>query len=91
MKSRFSFYGKVKDPIRRVLKLLCGGNDPPTFIQGYDYSNLTDEQHTQLQDWVGMNISKDIHWSTAIGIIEASEQIVAEAVANANIPPKETE
>jgi hypothetical protein len=32
-----------------------------------------------------------LYWSTGIGIIEAAETIVAEAVANANIPPKDYE
>jgi len=90
MKNRFSYYGQIKDPIRSVLKLLCGGSEPPPYVQGYDYDNLTDDQHSQLQDWVGMHISEEIIWSTAIGIIDAAENIVAEAVANANILPEET-
>jgi hypothetical protein len=87
--SRFSSYGRVMDPLRAVLRLLCGGVEPPEYVRGYDYGNLTDDQHQALQDWVNCNLAPEIDWSTGIGVIEASEQIVAEAVANANIAPKE--
>lgn len=77
---------QVANPIRDVLKLLCGGKEPPEFVRGYDYSNLTDAQHSELQNWVGMNMDRSIEWSTAIGIIDAAESIVIEAAGNANIP-----
>lgn len=88
--TKFYSQGRPKDPIRQVLRRLVG-KSPPKFVRGYNYSNLTDVQHAQLQDWVGSNINNTVlYWSTAIGIIEAAENIVAEAVANANIPPEET-
>lgn len=82
----FYSQGSPKHPLREALKLLMR-KAPPKFVQGYDYSNLTDAQHTELQDWVGTHIPNAIYWSTAIGIIEAAEHIVEEAVGNANIPP----
>lgn len=86
----YSTYDKPVDPLRAVLKRIMG-KAPPKFVRGYDYSNLTDDQHGKLQEWVGMNIPDSIYWSTAIGIIDAAETIVAEAVGNANIPPKDHE
>jgi hypothetical protein len=86
---RFYSQGKPKDPIREVLRRLVG-KAPPKFVRGYDYSNLTDKQHEELQSWVLDGISDTVlYWSTGIGIIEAAETIVAEAVENANIPPKD--
>lgn len=88
---KFYSQGRPKDPIRQVLRRLVG-KAPPKFVRGYNYGNLTDVQHAQLQDWVSINISDTVlYWSTAIGIIEAAENIVGEAVANANIPPEETD
>lgn len=82
--------GAPRNPIRIVLRRIMG-KAPPKYVQGYDYSNLTDVQHTRLQEWVGMNLPDSIFWSTAIGVIDAAENIVAEAVGNANIPAKDDE
>jgi hypothetical protein len=82
-----SYYGYVEDPIRRVLRVFCT-ESPPAFVKGYDYSNLDDDQHARLQEWVGCHLNPIISWSTAIGVIEAAQTIVEEAIANANIPPK---
>jgi hypothetical protein len=78
----------VRHPIRDALFVLVGA-EPPQFVQGYDYADYNDAQHHQLQDWVGTVLDGRLSWSTAIGIIDAAERIVAEAVSNANIPPKE--
>jgi hypothetical protein len=89
MSNRYYSQGKPKDPIREVLHRIVG-KEPPPFVQGYDYSNLTDRQYEQLQSWVLNSLSgTELYWSTGIGILEAAQNIVAEAVANANIPPKE--
>jgi hypothetical protein len=76
------------EPLRDALRVLCGGKAPPPYVTGYDYSNLTDSERDQLQNWVSLNLAAGIYWSTAIGVIEAAEKLVEEAVANANIPPK---
>lgn len=86
-----SWQGKPKEPLRDVLQWLVG-KKPPPFVKGYDYSNLTDNQHMELQDWVCMNLDRTaIFWSTGIAIIEAAEAIVAEAVSNGNIPAVDSE
>lgn len=85
-----NFQGKPKHPIRDVLTWLCGKR-APDYVQGYDYSNLTDEQHAELQQWVCWNLDKTkIPWSTGIGLIEAAQRIVEEAVGNGNIPDKDS-
>lgn len=85
----FFTQGKPKHPLRDALRIFMGGKRPPDFVQGYEYSNLTDAQHAQLQDWVSLNLPATLYWSTAIGIIESAEKVVDEAVGNANIPPKD--
>lgn len=83
--------GKPKDPIRDVLKWLLG-KPPPKFVKGYDYSNLTDNEHTELQEWaVNCLDGTPLFWSTGIGSIEAAQKLVEEAVSNGNIPAADSE
>ena len=44
-----------------------------------------DDAHLELQDWIGMNLRKEIYWSTAIGVIEACDLILNEARDNGNL------
>jgi hypothetical protein len=81
-----TYLAMPKNPIRKVLRAMTG-KKPPKFVKGYDYSNLTDMQHQELQDWAATNARPT--WLTGIGLIEAAEKQVQEAVDNANIPPKE--
>ncbi len=80
-----SWQAKPEHPIREMLAALCGGEEPPEYVQGYDYSNLTDIQHGELQDWAATHCVPA--WGTGIGVIEAAEKLVEEAVSNGNIPP----
>lgn len=82
----WSWTNGAPEPLRDALRLFCGGKEPPEYVQGYDYSNLTDDQHQHLQDWVNMNLAEGIFWSTGIGVIEAAQNLVEEAEINANIP-----
>lgn len=85
-----TFQAKPKHPIRDALTWLCGKR-APDYVQGYDYSNLTEEQHSELQQWVVWNLDKTkIPWSTGIGLIDAAQKIVEEAVDNGNIPDKDS-
>jgi hypothetical protein len=78
--------GKPKHPIREVLTWLCG-KTPPTFVQGYDLKGLTDQQNETLQQWAVIQVDKTaLHWATGIGMLDAAEAIVEEAVSNGNIP-----
>ncbi len=61
----------------------------PTFLRKphiYTLADLTDDEIDQLQSWCVCNATPG--WSTGIGIMEAAELIVIEAVANGNIAPK---
>lgn len=79
----------VFDPIRDALKVLCGGKEPPDYVKGHDFKGLTEDQTEKLQDWVNMNLSDTIFWSTGIGALDAAELLVEEALANDNILRRE--
>jgi hypothetical protein len=79
------YLAEPKNPIRKVLRAMTG-KKPPKFVKGYNYDNLTDMQHQELQDWAATNARP--RWLTGIGLIEAAERQVKEAVDNANIPPE---
>jgi hypothetical protein len=73
-----------KDPIREVLRAMTGVT-PPAFVKGYDCKGLTDAQVQELQDWCATHVRPS--WLTGIGLMDAAENQVAEAVSNGNIPP----
>ena len=79
-------YDVGPDPIREVLQAMTG-KEPPSFVRGYDYKGLTDEQVQELQDWCCVNVKPE--WLTGIGLMDAAENQVAEAVSNGNIAPVE--
>jgi hypothetical protein len=62
------------------------GKRPPKFVKNYNFDNLTDMQRDELQDWAVNNVRP--FWITGIGLIEAAEKQVKEAVDNGNIPPE---
>jgi hypothetical protein len=83
--------GKPRHPIRDALQQILG-KPPPGYVKGYDYSNLTDEEHQLLQEWaVNCLDGTLLFWSTGIGSIEAAQKLVEEAVSNGNIPGKDSE
>lgn len=73
------------DPIREVLQVMTG-QEPPPFVRGYSFKGLSDEQTQVLQDWCATHVRPS--WCTGIGLMDAAENQVAEAVSNANIPPE---
>lgn len=85
-----NFQGKPKEPLRDMLRWLTA-RTPPKFVKGYTYKNLTDEEHMLLQEWAISTLNgTPVHWSTGIGVIEAAEKLVEEAVANGNIPAEDS-
>lgn len=83
--------GKPKEPLRDMLKWLTG-KPAPKFVKGYTYKNLTDEEHMLLQEWAANTLdSTPVWWGTGIGLIEAAEKLVEEAVSNGNIPAEDSE
>lgn len=83
--------GKPEHPFREAIKLLAGGVEPPDYVQGYGEKpeDVEAGKSMDLQGW--MREHCPLEWSTGIGLIEAAEHIVKEAVANANIPPEDSE
>lgn len=73
------------DPIRFVLKKLCG-KAPPKFVKGY-HTPKEEDLHSKLVDWIGSH--SVIGWSTNIAIVDAANLIVQDAVSNGNIEPPE--
>lgn len=71
-------------PWREAIAMLVGKR-PPLWMRGNPSTALNDEQTDQLQDWIGRNLSPNMQWSTAIGIIEAAQALVHAAVDNGNI------
>ncbi len=78
-----SYLARPAHPIRDVLVAMTG-KTPPVFVKGYSVYNLTDEQWEELQDWA-VNTCRP-SWLTGIGLLEAAEHQVQEAVSNGNIP-----
>lgn len=79
------YLASPREPLRDVLRAATG-KAPPRFVRGYSTRGLTDEQNDRLQDWAATHARPG--WLTGIGLIEAAEAQVAEAVANGNIPPE---
>lgn len=73
-------------PLRDVLRAFTG-KEPPAFVgEHYDVSQLSDAEKDVLHAWCAQNVRPD--WATGIGLMEAAELMVQEAVNNGNIPPK---
>lgn len=81
-----SHYGHIPNPFRDALTRLVGKKPPEDIVPKWARSS-NDPRIDQdlLQSWVNANLTGGIHWSTGIGLIEAADHIVAEALANANI------
>jgi len=81
------YLAEPKHPLRDVLEAMTG-EQPPAFVKGYSTKGLSDKQLMMLQDWCSTNVKPN--WLTGIGLLEAAEQQVQEAVANTNIPEEES-
>jgi hypothetical protein len=81
----------VKDPFRQAMESILGCAPPIKWVPvGTLHSmQLTDEANDSLQWWVVSKLTKrrlpKLFWSTGIGIIEAVDGIVMEAISNGNI------
>ena len=85
MKRKIPKLSQPEHPIREVLEAMTG-QKPPAFVKGYDFKGLTDAQLQELQDWCCIHVKPS--WLTGIGLMDAAESQVEEAVSNANIPPE---
>jgi len=73
-----------KHPFRDAVSLLCGGETPPEWVVGHSCQDIPEERWHDLSEWMLAHTPLD--WSTGIGLVEAAESIVKEAVSNGNIP-----
>ncbi len=83
-----TYLAAPKSPLREVLKAMTG-KAPPKYVKGYSSTELTEQEQSMLQDWAVNHVRPA--WLTGIGLIEAADQQVAEAVSNGNIPPNPKE
>ncbi len=80
----FTYYDTPKRPLREVLSMLCGGKAPPRFVTTQHFTTqLSAEDQEKLHEWAVKNVKPQ--WLTGIGVLEAADAMVREAVANANI------
>ncbi len=70
-------------PLYEVL-LYMVRHPPPEFTKGKMFiSELTEEENTRLQDWCSRHVKPE--WLTGIGVMDAADSQIREAVANGNI------
>jgi hypothetical protein len=73
----------IADPLTEALAALAT-EAPPSFTRGHvDTSKMTDDQVESLQSWCVDHCK--LVWSTGIGMMEAAELVVREAINNGNI------
>jgi len=79
---------KLEELIRDTFRLFLKKEIPQDIFDNYindSFCKQDGEGFSKMQDFVGDNLKKEIHWSTSIGIIEAVEHIYNEAISNGNI------
>ena len=78
---------EIQSPLGSMLYALTGVM-PPAFVNGIYASNeLSEDQQMELHDWCTTHVKP--HWATGIGLLEAADQMVEEAVSNGNIASRE--
>jgi len=88
------YFEGIKDPCGDAIATMVGKRPPLKLLPRgtYSTSELHETQGLELQFWICKQLGKravPMHWSTGIGIMDAADAIVQEAVNNANIAPKE--
>jgi hypothetical protein len=81
-----TYYPRPKNPLREVLQAMTGSR-PPKCARGYSSTELSDEEQEELHKWAVNHVKPA--WLTGIGLIDAADAQIAEAVSNGNIPPPE--
>jgi hypothetical protein len=69
---------------QQVYSLFLKKKVPRLIIMNY-LTDSSSDSYVPLADFVGMNLKKEVKWSTSIAIIESVDNIYNEAVSNANI------
>lgn len=82
MPQKFTYYRTPEHPFREALAAVVG-KEPPEYVRGFGFSEMTEKQKDELQSWCSLNARP--HWATGLSMIEAAETIVEGAIENANI------
>lgn len=53
------------------------------YLNGYE--SRSNDGFEDMQNFIGLNLKSTLHWSTSIGIIDAIDIIIKEAISNGNI------
>lgn len=78
-----NYYDTPDNPLSDVLRAMTG-KEPPGYTRGHYYtSQLSDEDSERLQHWCSDNANP--YWTTGIGLMDAVDAIIGEAVGNGNI------
>ena len=76
----------VKNPLKDVLSAMTHSY-PPDYLNGlFSSDELHEAYYLEFQDWCASNVLPA--WATGIGLIEAADKMVLEAVRNGNIEGK---
>jgi hypothetical protein len=65
-----------------LFRVFCGKTPKKSLLKPLE--QLTDSQFSELQNWVGGN-QRVCVWTTNIGLMEAINSLVEEAIGNTNI------
>lgn len=80
-----SLYDTPDSPLKDALKCITR-QEPPDYVKGYDYRDLTDDEAMTLQEWASdAVVEAGYEWMTGIGTIEAAIHMVKCAEENGNI------
>ena len=80
-----SRYATPESPFKEALRCITR-QEPPSFVVGYNYEDLTEEQADALQEWAcSAVVEAGFEWLTGIGTIEAAIHMVKCAEENGNI------
>lgn len=85
-------YGSIQNPLRDALESITGRRAPFKLVPRGSFSSSDPGVDADgLQSWVIQALPDIVGWSTGVGIIEAADTIVREAVLNGNIAPNPKE
>lgn len=95
MHRREAYHPEVSAPYRDLIAHMLKRRAPPLSMvpRGtYTSDDLTEKQSEDLQWWIVKHLCPlrcpGLYWSTGIGLIEAMDTMVEEAISNGNIMPR---
>ncbi len=83
MSKKFDPQKNMPKLYQKVFSLFLDEEPPLKLIEDWLYER-EDLAILYLQDYIILNLKREVSWSTAIGIIDAAQIIIDEAIANDN-------